>query len=139
MSKFLLSSGLQPTCYEAFGRLAEDLSTLGGYTTFSENVIIPDKLYESNPVELPEEDGEIVKFVIKKDTLIHTQASPGHSDRFKQYCVFTQLEQTIASDVYSLDVRIFFTNKRTGFQMLVEMIIHWSHQVSITKTVIFKS
>jgi len=104
----------------------ESLSSTGGFITFAENVVVPDDQYNNNPFKMPVVGGETLRLMVKKNWGKTTYKRDSHSNRFNSHCFSTRLEQTVrASKWRCTDCRLWFTNSRTGFEFIVEIVIHW--------------
>ena len=109
-----------------FNERTEPLPTIGSYTTFAQNVLIPDNIYDKHPFQVPIQNEKQLKLVVKKTYTNPTAYSDYHTKQFEQYCVYTRIESTITVETGCRDCRLWFTNSRTGYKILVKIVIHWA-------------
>lgn len=109
-----------------FNHQTESLPSIGSYTTFAQNVLVPDNIYDENPFQVPIQNEKKLKLVVTKTYSSPTTYSDYHTKQFEQYCVYTRIESTITVESGCRDCRLWFTNSRTGYKILVEIVIHWA-------------
>ena len=62
-----------------------NLKDTGGYTTFAEQVVIPEEVFNAHPFQMPEQNGETLQIVIAEDN--KAQKSNSHSNFWNLYCM----------------------------------------------------
>ena len=106
-----------------FNDRTEPLPTIGSYTTIAQNVLFPDNIHERHPFQVSIQNEKQLKLVVTKTYTNPTAYSDYHTKQFEQYCVYTRIESTITVET---GCRLRFTNSRTGYKILVKIVIHWA-------------
>lgn len=93
----------------------------GGYTTFTEQVVVPKSIYDEYPFELPDD----MHIVLADEIAGHYSKS--NSLLAHKYCISARIEPVpIEHKDGCLDCDLSFTNKRTGDSIEVRMVLHWA-------------
>eukprot|EP00594_Rhizosolenia_setigera_P011503 CAMPEP_0178955870 /NCGR_PEP_ID=MMETSP0789-20121207/9869_1 /TAXON_ID=3005 /ORGANISM="Rhizosolenia setigera, Strain CCMP 1694" /LENGTH=735 /DNA_ID=CAMNT_0020637597 /DNA_START=199 /DNA_END=2409 /DNA_ORIENTATION=+ len=100
---------------------AENLSSLGGYTIFAQNVLLSE---ESCKYDLPVVDGETIQLIVGKAEKPTTN-SDWHTDHYGVYTVRTRLRTTGSTEDGCHTCYMWFTNARTG-DRFVTRVLHFS-------------
>ena len=96
------------------------LQDTGGFTTFAQQVIVPEEIYNEHPFVLP--DG--IRLVLTDNPVSHYSAY--HSDYWGLYCVRAKIEPTVTNVLGCRNCDLLFENERSGDSIRVNVVIHWS-------------
>lgn len=92
----------------------------GGYSTFAEQVVVPEEIYNKNPFELPHNINLVVT-----DTPV-SRSSPSHSAHYNLYCSSAKIRPTTEVKTGCKDCNLLFHNLRTGDVFHMQMVLHWA-------------
>ena len=114
-----------PPKYFGEGQSTVNVEDTGGFTIFTEEVVIPDDVYNQYQFEVPNNYRLIIS---KEPSAIY---SPGHSAQFDSYCMSVRIEMTPeALRNGCRDCDLLFTNSRTEEAFYVSVVIHWSWEAN---------
>jgi len=102
--------------------LIRNIEDTGGFSTFGEEVIVSDEVYDENPYIMPVQDGETLRVIIKEED--GARRSNFHSDTNNLNCmrvpVIAQFQVTTGARLLWLE------NSRTQEKIISPIVLHWS-------------
>jgi len=92
----------------------------GGFTTFTEEVIVPENIYNKYPFKLPDDM-----------RIILSEGNPGrysqsNSALMHRYCMYVNIVAVHEHSGGCLDCDLQFRSKRTGNNIEVRIVLHWA-------------
>ena len=114
-----------PPKYFDGGQSDINVEDTGGFTIFTEEVVIPDDIYNQYQFEVPNNFPLIIS---QEPSAIY---SAFHSAQFDSYCMFIRIETTPSALPNGCrDCDLLFTNSRTEESFYVSVVIHWSWEAN---------
>ena len=103
-----------------FGDGIVELRDTGGYTTFAEQVIVPEDVYSEHVYHLPQ------NIQLKINGNPSSQYTKYHSEKQDAYCLRSEIQPVTAVESGCTDCNLWFHNERTGDKILVHIVLHWA-------------
>jgi len=109
----------------------QNLDDTGGFTTFTERVVIPQAQYNTARYQMPQnpQDGSTLRiFIAGNDQAVE---SVGHSDFWNLYCMVVPVEATFLDLEGCQEMcHLWIENGRTGFKFVSTLVLHWALNVN---------
>ena len=106
-----------------------NLDDTGGYTTFAEEVIVSDEIYNAASYQMPvNQNGRSLSLRIKWNN--NARKSQVHSDFWNLNCMIVEVVAPFADDQGCQDIcNLWLENDRTGEKIVTPLVLHWALRV----------
>jgi len=97
----------------------------GGFTTFAEETIIPDDIFNAHVYQMPSQNGVSLQVTVASTN--QARKSTFHSDFYNLYCIRVPVVATFADTAgCQTKCNMWLTNSRTGERVNTPLVLHWS-------------